>query len=218
MHPSTQNIKVAVDNVIFTVIGNKLFVLLIQMKKKPLEGVWAMPGGLVGEKETLDDAATRILREETGVKAGFLEQLHTFSAPKRDPFGRVVSTAYMALVSAEGIKLRTTSKYMGVDWMPYAGAKKLAYDHNQILAYAKTRLEWHLEHTNIAWSLLPREFTLTELQRVYEAIRGRKAEKRNFRKMMLGRDIIASTGKSVMRGAWRPAQLYRFKSGDRVAK
>lgn len=211
-HPSTQNIKVAVDNCIFTVSGNELQILLIQMKKKPYTGMWALPGGLVQETEGLDAAAGRILKEETGVRDVYLEQLYTFGDPKRDTLGRVVSIAYVALIPSGGIRLRTIDKYADVKWWPFQTLPKLAYDHSAIAAYAKQRLQWKLEYSNVAWSLLPSKFTLTELQKIYEVILGRRIDKRNFRKKILGLDLVKAIGEQAMREAHRPAMLYRFLS------
>ena len=211
-HPSKQSIKVAVDNCIFTVIAGELNVLLIQMKKKPYAGAWALPGGLVRDRESIDSAAVRILQEETGVGNVFLEQLFTFGAPPRDPFGRVVSVAYLALIPAGGVKLRTIARYADVRWWPFRRLPKLAYDHGEIAEYAKRRLGWKVEYTNAAWSLLPPKFTLTELQTVYQAILGRELDKRNFRKKILTLDLIDAVGEHAMRGAHRPAMLYRFFS------
>ena len=209
-HPAKQSIKVAVDNCIFTVIAGELHVLLIQMKKKPYDGVWALPGGLVYDRESIDHAAVRILQEETGVGNVFLEQLYTFGAEGRDPFGRVVSVAYLALIPVGGVKLRTIARYADVRWWPIRRVPKLAYDHNDIARYAKRRLAWKVEYTNAAWSLLPPKFTLTELQTVYEVVLGRAIDKRNFRKKILVLNLIASVGEKVAHGAHRPAMLYRF--------
>ncbi|MDO8557901.1 MAG: NUDIX domain-containing protein [bacterium] len=209
---ATQRICVAVDNCIFTVQGNKLLVLLIQMRKKPFEDMWALPGGLIRNSENLDDAALRILKEETTLSNVYLEQLYTFGKPRRDPFGRVTSTAYLALIPSRDVTLRTIPKYADVRWWDFSRLPRLAYDHDQIVAYAKKRLVWKLEYTNIAWSLLPKKFTLTELQRVYEAILGKKLDKRNFRKKILIIGLVKSVGAYAVRGAYRPAMLYRFIS------
>ncbi|MCG2693714.1 NUDIX hydrolase [Candidatus Parcubacteria bacterium] len=210
-HPSRQNIKVAVDNCIFTVINDELHVLLIQMKKKPFTGKWALPGGLIGDKETSHNAALRILNEQTAVSDVYLEQLFTFGRPDRDPFGRVVSIAYFALIPNRGINLRTISKYADVKWHKFKNLPKLAYDHDEITAYAKTRLEWKIGYTNIVWALLPEAFAFSELQKIYEAILGKKIDKRNFRKKILSLHLLKQAGKKK-RGAHRPATLYTFKS------
>lgn len=164
------------------------------------------------DRESLDEAAVRILKEETSVGNVFLEQLYTFGGSGRDPFGRVVSVAYLALMPSGGVKLQTIVRYADVRWCPVRRLPKLAYDHNEIAEYAKRRLAWKVEYTNAAWSLLPSKFTLTELQTVYEAILGRELDKRNFRKKILLLDLIESTGDKVARGAHRPAMQYRFTS------
>ena len=213
-HPATQQAKIAVDNCIFTVLEDRLHLLLIQMTKVPYTGRWALPGGLIQDTESLDAAAGRILYEETGVADVYLEQLYTFGQPDRDPAGRVISVAYCALIHAAGITLRTQLKYADVRWWPCATLPPLAYDHNAVAAYARQRLEWKLTYTNVAWSLLPRRFALTELQKVYEAVLGRPLDKRNFRKKILALGLVEAVGETAMRGAHRPAMLYRFTSRE----
>lgn len=211
-HPDPQRVKVAVDNCIFTVREHCLHLLLMQMTKAPFEGQWALPGGLIDESESLDAAAARILAEETGVAEVYLEQLYTFGRPDRDPAGRVISVAYVALMHAEGLQLRPQPKYADVRWWPCAHLPPLAYDHHDIAAYARQRLEWKLAYTNVAWSLLPPRFVLTELQKVYEAVLGRPLDKRNFRKKILSLGLIEAVGETTRHGAHRPAMLYRFTS------
>jgi 8-oxo-dGTP diphosphatase len=210
-HPSRQDIRLAADAVIFTVKDGRLHVLLIRMKKAPFEGRWTLPGGLLEDGETTEGAARRVLRTQTGVKDAYLEQLATFDAPKRDPFGRVVSVAHFALLPGEDVELRTTEKYAGVKWQDVAKASKLAYDHDLVLKTAVDRLRAKLEYTNVVWSLLPEDFALSELQGVYEAILGRGLDKRNFRKKILSLGLLKSTGKKRAEGAHRPAELYRFR-------
>ncbi len=207
-----QHIKIAVDNCIFTVQNGVLHILLIKMKRKPFAGSWALPGGLVKNSEPLDAAAKRVLHSETNVHDVFLEQLYTFSDPKRDPRDRAISTAYVALVPASNLRLKTNTKYAGVEWRPVAKIGKLAFDHNRIVEYAVQRLRWKLEYTNVVWSLLPEQFTLTDLQQIYEAVLGAPLDKRNFRKKILALKLIENTGKQIVQGAHRPAQLFRFVS------
>lgn len=213
-YPAPQQVKVAVDNCIFTVLDEQLHLLLIQMSKPPFSGMWALPGGLIRDGEDLDAAATRILDEETAVRDVYLEQLYTFGRPDRDPAGRVISVAYFALMHAAGITLRPQPKYTDVRWWPCASLPALAYDHNAVAAYARQRLGWKLAYTNVAWSLLPHHFVLTELQQVYEAVLGRPLDKRNFRKKILSLGLIEPVGEKAMRGAHRPAMLYRFTSHE----
>lgn len=203
--------KIAVDLVIFTVRGGKLETILIQMKKKPFTGRWAFPGGLIKIGETLEEAAKRELYEKTGLKNVYLEQLFTFSHPKRDPYSRVLSVSYFALISSGGVKLKTTSKYSGIGWFDVRTISRLAYDHNGMLRYAIERLRYKLEYTNVVYSLLPKNFTLSELQSIYEIILGKKLDKRNFRKKILTLGLLKKIQGKKRIGAHRPAQLYSFR-------
>ncbi len=201
---------IATDVVIFTVYEEQLKVLLIKMKKKPFVGMWAIPGGLVHGKESVDEAAQRHLIEKTGVKDVYLEQLYTFGHVDRDPFGRVVSVAYFALIPNAGLKLKTTSEYDDVAWFSVAHLPKLAYDHTEILETAIQRLKAKLGYSTISYSLLPKEFTLSQLQHIYEVILGDALDKRNFRKKILSLGLLKRLGKKRSGGASRPAELYTF--------
>lgn len=211
-----QDIKIAVDNCIFTVIDGELRVLLIKMKKSPFEGIWALPGGLIKNDETLDEAAKRILVEQTGVSGVYLEQLYTFSSPDRDPNGRIISSAYFALLFGEAAQLKNTEKYSAAAWWKISSLPKLAYDHKDIFKYALQRLRWKLEYTNAAWSLLPEKFGFSEFQKVYEAVLGKEIDRRNFKKKILSLNIIEPVGEKTMSGAHRPAMLYMFKTKSPV--
>jgi 8-oxo-dGTP diphosphatase len=210
-HPSGQDIKVATDAVIFTEKNGALHVLLIQMKKAPHTGAWALPGGLLEQEETSRTAAERILRDQTGVKDSYLDQLATFDEPGRDALGRVVSIAYYALVPMESVTLRTTEKYQDVRWWPVAKLPKLAYDHETVLRAAVDRVRAKLEYTNVVWSLLPPTFTLSRLQGTYEAVLGKTLDKRNFTRKVLDLKMLEETGKRETGAAHRPGALYRFK-------
>jgi len=200
----------ATDVVIFTVKDNKLQVLLIKMKKQPFNKCWALPGGLVRINETLDASASRQLFLKTGLKNVYLEQLYTFGDVKRDPFGRVVSTAYFALISDLSQPLKTSEDYSEVKWFPIERLPVLAYDHDKIIKVAFERMKAKLEYTNIVCNLLPEQFTLTDLQKAYEIILKKKLDKRNFRKKINSLKMIKSTGKKVTGERSRPAALYQF--------
>jgi 8-oxo-dGTP diphosphatase len=202
---------IAVDIVVFSIEDGKLKVLLIEMWKKPFLGTWAAPGGLVRPLESVDKAAARVLKEKSGISGAYLEQLYTFGRVDRDPFGRVVSVAYFALLPDTNIKIETTKDHKNIAWFNVNDLPKLAYDHAEIIKTAVLRLRAKLEYTNIVYGLLPNEFTLTDLQKVYEIILDRPLDKRNFRKKILGIGIIEKTGRMTAGQASRPAALYRFK-------
>lgn len=197
---------VAVLVVILTVDEGELKVLLIHRSAEPFKDYWAVPGGLLALGESLDSAAARKLVEETGVSDVFLEQLYTFS--DLDGQGTVAVT-YFALVHRESAQLATRRVWPPA-WFAISRLPTLAFRNDEVIAYAVRRLRSKLSYSNVAYSLLPREFTLSQLQAVYECILGRRLDKRNFRKRMLSLGIIASTGRSRTEGAHRPAQLYTF--------
>ena len=203
---------IAADVVIFAIERGLLKVLLIKMKKRPFTGMWASPGGLVKPHESLDSAAKRHLSSKAGIKNAYLEQLYTFGNPNRDPFGRVVSVAYMALLPDTETLLKTTYEYSDVRWFTANSMPKLAYDHKEVINYAIGRLRAKLGYTNIAYSLLPKKFTLGELQRTYEAVLSKSLDKRNFRKKFLAIKLVKKLREKKIGQANRPAELYNFAS------
>ncbi|HEV8716235.1 MAG TPA: NUDIX domain-containing protein [Candidatus Binatia bacterium] len=201
--------RVAVDAVLFTIVEGALKALLVKIKKGPFAGRWAFPGGLVQVGESLDDAARRELYEKTGVQDLYLEQLYTFGDAQRDPTAPTVAVAYFALVPDQGSTLRSGEKYADIGWFPVRKLPQLAYDHNAIAAYALQRLQAKLGYTNIVYSLLPREFTLAEIQEIYEVILDQRLDRRNFRRKVLALGLLRPLPKT-RRGAHRPATLYSF--------
>lgn len=203
---------VAVDLVIFNVIKGKLMVLLLELKEDPFKGKWALPGGLVTQQESLEDAVKRHMKNRVGKIDAHFEQLYTFGDPQRDPRGWVVSVAYMALISSAEFEPKTTKRYKRIDWKSVGNLPPLAYDHEKIINTAVERLRNKVAYTNIIKELMPSEFTLTELQEMYELILGEKLDKRNFRKKILALEILDKLDKKKQGTPMRPAQLYRFKS------
>jgi 8-oxo-dGTP diphosphatase len=200
--------RVAVDVAVCTVRDRALQVLLAQTTSGPFLGAWALPGGLVRDDESLDEAAARELFERTGMDDVYLEQLYTFGQPDRDPAARVVSVAYVGLIPHAG-------RFPGalahpIAWYPVRRIPPLAYDHGDVVRTAVARLRAKLQYTNLVYTLLPAAFTLSELQAAYEAILGRRLDRRNFRKKILSTDLLAALGRQ-RRGAHRPATLYRFR-------
>ena len=202
---------VAVDVVIFTVAEARLQALLVRIKHGPLAGRWAFPGGLVAIGESLEEAARRELAEKTPIRQVYLEQLFTFGDPDRNPTVHAVSTAYFALLPGAPRRLDSGAKYAEAAWFDVDSLPALAYDHNRVADTARERLRAKLGYTNVAWSLLPRDFTLGELQGIYEIIQGRKFDRRNFRRKIIESGLVRPAGK-VRRGAHRPAALYRFQN------
>ncbi|HEU4647741.1 MAG TPA: NUDIX domain-containing protein [Gemmatimonadales bacterium] len=205
-------IRVTVDVVIFAIRDETLQVLLVQRGVAPFQGRWALPGGFIREDESLEAAALRELGEETGLRDVYLEQLYTFGAPKRDPRGRVITVAYYALIGAGNRVLTAGTDAAAARWWPAGSPPPLAFDHRDILDYAIERLRNKLEYTTVGFQLLPKRFTLTQLQRVYEAILGRALDKRNFRRKMELLGILTPLDEWAREGPSRPAQLYTFSA------
>lgn len=200
---------VAVDVVIFTIEARELCALLVEVRKGPFAGWWAFPGGLVPVGEAPETTATRELLDQTGIGGVYLEQLRTFGDPARDPHAHVVAIAYFALAPNKGRVAAANPKYGKLRWLPVRDLPQLAYDHNSIAEYALARLRAKLAYTNIVYNLLPAEFTLGELQEVYEIILGRQIDRRNFRKKVLSLGLLRPLRRQ-RRGPHRPARLYAF--------
>lgn len=202
---------VAVDILIFTIINSTLEILLVKRKYEPFKNYWSIPGGFVKKNESLEQAATRELKEETNINNVYLEQLYTFGDPHRDPRDRVISVSYFALVPSDKTdQIKGRADVLEAGWHSTKDLPSLAFDHDKIITYALQRLRWKLEYTNVVYSLLAEEFTLTDMQKIYEIIFDKTFDKRNFRKKILSLSLIQPTGKKVIRGIHRPASTYRF--------
>lgn len=203
-HPS-----VTVDVVIFRLVESSLQVLLIQRRDAPFLDRWALPGGFIKMDESLDEAALRELREETSVTGVSIEQLQAFGEPNRDPRGRVISVAYLALISPEDIKIKAGDDAAQVQWFAVNAVPKLAFDHTAILKLALQRLRLETEYGDAPFKLLHREFTLSQLQSTYEVILSKRLDKRNFRRKVLQAKILLSTSRRRS-GNGRPAELFTY--------
>ena len=211
--PTDDRPLVALVVVIFTVESGTLQVLLIRRSAPPFQGFWALPGGVFGGHEALGEAAARRLVEETGLEDVYLEQLYTFT--DLEPHLPAVAVTYFALVNHTQARLQQRRRWRPA-WHAVVSLPELAFNNRAVIDYALTRLRYKLEYTNVAYSLLPETFTLSELQRVYESILGRPLDKRNFRKWILARGIVRPTGGTRSEGAHRPARLYAFTSRQPV--
>ena len=222
-HPS-----ISVDVALVTVDEAGLRAVLIERAEHPDLGKWSLPGGFVQMDESLDAAAERVLQTKVGVGGIYLEQLYTFGQADRDPRTRVITVAYYALVDArklagirgidQGIRLGT----LRVPWKGEQGGRieafdetgnifPLAFDHAEILGLVVQRLRGKLDYAPIGFELLPRLFTLRQLQLIHETILGRRLNKDSFRRRMLATQLLAPTGKLEKGVGHRPAELYRFK-------
>lgn len=209
-----------VDLAIFTVREERLHVLLVQRNDEPGEpfpGQWALAGGFVDvdRDDSLEDCALRKLRDKTGVDSPYLEQLGCWGGKTRDPRGWSVTHVYFALIPPDAaVEPVSGANAADAKWAPIVklGVQEtLAFDHGQILAAALTRLRNKVEYTSLPAFLLPREFTLSELQRTYEIVLGRKLEKSAFRTRVLSAELVTALPR-YKEGPNRPAQLYRLKS------
>ncbi|MEI6176374.1 MAG: NUDIX domain-containing protein [Verrucomicrobiota bacterium] len=198
-----------VDCVVFGFDGNGLQILLIRRALEPFLGSWALPGGFVDMDEDIDQAARRELEEETHLHDVYLEQLFTFGTPGRDPRGRVITVAYYALVRPDQHPATGDSDASEAAWHPVEQLPDLAFDHSLIIDKALERLRGKIRYQPVGFELLPKRFTLTQLQALYEAILGRGTDKRNFRKKVLGFDFLVPL-EVFTTSAHRPARLYRF--------
>jgi 8-oxo-dGTP diphosphatase len=204
---------VATIIVIFAIMDGQLQVLLVHRSADPQRGMWALPGGRWDGSMGLDEAAKSKLVEETGARDLYLEQL--FTSSNLDATQPSLAVAYFALVDAKLVRLRTSEEWPPA-WHRVDELEPLAFNNNEVIAQAVERVRAKLEYTNIAYGLLPEQFTLRELQSAYEAIEGATLDRRNFRKRMLSTGIIEPTGEQRREGAHRPAHLYRFTSREPV--
>ncbi len=199
-----------VDCVVFGLDEEDLKVMLIRRGGDPFKGRWALPGGFVRVDESVDAAAARELREETGIRDVYLEQLYTFGDVHRDPRERVVSVAYYALCNLAGHQIAATTDADDAKWFAVGDTPRLAFDHDAILDMAVKRLQAKVRYEPIGFELLPPKFTLSQLQRLYEKVLGRPLDKRNFRKKIESMGIVVETGELQQDVAHRAARLFRF--------
>lgn len=202
---------VAVDVILFTIKDNDFQIGLIQREEPPYYGKFALPGRFVRYDEPIEETAKMALKLKGGINsdAVFLEQLYTFGQNlERDTRIRTISIVYYGLVSAEKIYFQQGNKFQ---WFSVYKLPLLAFDHKDIIEYAVKRLRKKIWDGSFAVQLMPKEFTLTELQRAYEVILEEKLDKRNFRKMILEKKILRDLKKKKMEGVHRPAELYAFK-------
>lgn len=185
---------VTADAVVFTIRDASLCVLLIKRGREPFKGCWAFPGGFVDIDEDLDSAAYRELAEETGVSGVELRQFHAFGAPDRDPRERIITVAYLGLVRDDQVQPRAGDDAGEVAWHRVDAAPELASDHSEILAVAVEVLRRRVETSDVAMNMMAEQFTLSDLQQVYEVIMGESLDADTFRDWVLAQGWIEQTG------------------------
>ena len=201
---------VTVDCVVFSYSESGLELAVIKRGNPPFKGMWALPGGFVEGRESCEEAARRELAEETNLSLAFLEQFHTFSAPDRDPRGRVISVAFLALTNRQHHELRSDADAADVKWVKWTALPPLAFDHKVILNQGFQRLQNLVRTRPVGLHLLSKRFTLTELQNLYEAVLQTAIDKRNFRKKIHKMPFICETGEQTSGLKHRPAMRYEF--------
>ena len=207
---NNQLIKLSVDAVVFGYEEGVISVLLIKRKFAPFKGKWAIPGGFVLNNESLEEAVERELHEETGIKINYLEQLYTFGNPSRDPRGRIVSIAYFGLVRPNTFKIFASTDAEQVKWFNIKELPVLSFDHKKILDKAVKRLQGKITYEPIGFELLDNKFPFSDLEKLYTTLLNREVDRRNFRKKIVGLNILDELDEKVSKGSGRPANLFQF--------
>lgn len=197
---------------IFTIDKSELKVLLLRKKTEPYKGYWILPGNALKNDETLEDNVTDTVLDKTGLLNVYIEQCYTFSSIDRDPDARVIATSFIGLVDSKSVEIKREERpEYETAWFSISELPKLGYDHENILARNIDYLKKKIVNSNVLKSLFPSDFTLPELQHVYEQILGKELDRRNFRKKFIGLDLIEDTLEKNTGFNGRPAKLYRFK-------
>ncbi len=200
---------VTTDCVVFGFDGKGLNLLLIERGIEPEKGSWALPGGFLKMDETAEQGALRELHEETSVKDIFIEQIGAFSTVNRDPRERVITIAFMAFVRQDDYDVIGGDDAVRAEWFPISNLPKLAFDHNEIITKALQKLRWQITYEPLAFRLLNHEFTMTQLQTIYEVVLDKTFDRRNFHKKMLAMGYITPT-KQQQQSTGRPGTLFTF--------
>jgi 8-oxo-dGTP diphosphatase len=206
------NSAVSIDCVLFGFDGADLKILLIERNEEPFKDWWALPGNLVNENESVEESASRILNELTGLSNIYMEQYYTFGAVDRHPDGRVITVAYYAMIRLGGDKvLKPVTNYAKrAQWINVLNLPKLAFDHQAIFEKGLEKVKRRINYLPLAFELLPEKFTLTQVQNVYETILGKNLDKRNFRKKILSFQVLKELDEKQKGVSFRAATLYKF--------
>lgn len=215
-NPLYKNQGIHVVCALFTVKESEVKVLLVQRSNAPYTNKWMLPSGAVYNNEDCETAMKREMLEKTGITGIYVEQFHVFSNPKRSPLMRMIGVGYIGIINSENLKVKKkTEKTQNLEWFNLRDIPTdLAYDHREIILEAIETIKHKIMQTTIVKSLLPKYFTLPELQKVYEAILDKRFDRRNFRKKFLQLNLIENTGLVQEVKGHRPANLYKFISND----
>ena len=208
-YPHPSRIQTAVDCIIFGFSDGTLKLLLIKRNFPPEEGKWSLMGGFVNPEESLDNSARRILHTLTGLKNVYMQQLHTFGCPRRDPVERTISVAYFALINIRKHNAELLKKHEA-EWHDISRIPHLIFDHNEMVSMARNQLKIQASQFPIGFELLPKKFTIPQLRKLYEAIFERPLDKRNFSRKILGMQILTKTGEKQTGFSKKGAYLYTF--------
>ena len=201
---------ISVDCVVFGYQDGTLKVLLIKRGAEPFKGKWALPGDLVYPNEDIEVAARRILFELTAIDNLYLEQTRVYGQVDRHPIGRVATIGYYALINIENYNPKASAWADSVYWVDINKVPNLAFDHNEILNYALNTLRFRVRHRPVGFELLPKEFTLGHLQKLYEALLNEHFDKANFRKRILSMNMLINLKVNQKDVPHRPGRLYSF--------
>ena len=199
---------VSVDCVIFGFDENELKVLLIKSDLAQYKDKWSLLGDLVHNEEDVEQAAYRVLKQRTGMDDLYLEQVKTFGGVNRHPSARVITIAYCSLINVQHYELGIMDNEL--HWHGLRNIQEMAFDHKKILDVCYEWLQKRVQEHPLGFSLLPKKFSLRELQNLYEAITSAKLDRRNFRKKFFSMDLLIDTGEYEAEVSHRPGKLYRF--------
>lgn len=199
----------AVDCIIFGFDGESLRILLIHRGMEPEKGKWSLMGGFIQPRESPEQAANRILKTLTGLEGVYLEQLFTFGKPDRDPIERTISITYFALIDIHRYEKQLSEEYHP-EWFPLNKMPKLIFDHNEMVKMAKEKLRYKAALHPLLFELLPKKFTLPQLQNLYESVYATSFDKRNFSRKVLSTNLLIKQGDKYKGGSKKGAYYYKL--------
>lgn len=201
----------AVDCIIFGFDGQSLKILLVHRAIEPEKGKWSLMGGFINEEESADVAAVRILKSLTGLEGVYLEQLHTFTRPTRDPIERTMSIAYFALIDIHRYEKQISTEYHP-EWFPLNKIPNLIFDHKDMVKMAKEKLRYKAALHPLLFELLPKKFTLPQLQSMYECVYDTQFDKRNFSRKVLSTNLLIKLEDKDKAGSKKGAYFYKLNN------